>query len=107
MDVYDGIICPSPMAIERIVFQGASGDANKKELYVWQYEKADISAMTEDEVADYLVTGNASEILFLTKARPKNHWSAPYVTQKRYYIRWKHGLDFESINVQIEPYIWE
>ena len=41
------------------------------------------------------------------KARPDNHWTAPYVTDHRYYLRWKWGLDFESVKVQIEPYIWE
>jgi hypothetical protein len=41
------------------------------------------------------------------KARPNKHWTAPYVTDHRYYLRWEWGLDFEKIELQLEPYIWE
>jgi len=52
--------------------------------------------MDDDAIANYLVKDNASELLFLKKARPKNHWTAPYVTQHTYYLRWLWGLDFEQ-----------
>ena len=106
MDLYDGIICPSPLAIERIVFTGASGDAAKDTIYLWQYDEEDIEDYDEDELANFLVSDNASELAHLKKARPANHWTAPYVTQHRYYVRWLWGLDFESITLQIEYYIW-
>lgn len=35
MSVYDGIICPSPLAIQRIVFHFGVGDINGKDLHVW------------------------------------------------------------------------
>lgn len=35
MEVYDGIICPSPMAIQRLTFTGANGDIFGKDLNVW------------------------------------------------------------------------
>ena len=35
------------------------------------------------------------------------HWTVPFVTGHRYYIRWAHGLDFDSVNVQIIPWLWD
>lgn len=35
------------------------------------------------------------------------HWTVPYVTNHRYYLRWEWGLDFEEVEMQLEPYIWE
>ena len=63
--------------------------------------------MDDAALESYLLPENASELAFLAKARPSSHWTAPYVTDHRYYLRWLHGLDFETVNVQIEPYIWE
>lgn len=64
MDIYDGIICPSPYEIERIVFTGVTGDAAKDLLYIWQYDEANIDGMSEDDIANYLVKDNASELEF-------------------------------------------
>ena len=35
IEVYDGIICPSPTAIQRLVFTEAKGDIKGKDLWVW------------------------------------------------------------------------
>jgi hypothetical protein len=107
MELYDGIICPSPYAIERIVFFGAKGDVGYNPLLVWQYEDANIAGKTEEELADYLTEDNGSEVVWKRKGRPSKHWTAPYVTDHRYYMRWAWGLDFEQILMGIEPYIWE
>lgn len=60
MDVYDGILCPSPLAIHRVVFHGANGNANGETMYVWQYPLDEITGMDETELEEYLVTENAS-----------------------------------------------
>ena len=52
--------------------------------------------MTDEEVANYLVSENASAVAWSGKNRPENHWTVPYVTNKKYYLRWEHGLDFNS-----------
>jgi hypothetical protein len=31
---------------------------------------------------------NASKIEWLQKARPNKHWAMPFVTHKKYYVRW-------------------
>ena len=107
MEMYDGIICPSPYAIERIVFTNARGDLGQNPLFIWQYDDANIAGMTDDDKENYLVEENGSEVEWKKKARPMKHWTAPYVTDHRYYLRWEWGLDFEEVEMQLEPYIWE
>ena len=50
---------------------------------------------------------NASTIEWLAKARPNGHWTVPFVTRKRYYLRWLDGLDFEELKIRIEPAVWD
>ena len=68
-------------------------------MYIWQYDDANIDGMDDAALEDYLLADKGSELAFLAKARPSSHWTAPYVTDHRYYIRWLWGLDFESVNV--------
>ena len=97
--MYDGIICAAPRAIERIAFHGAAGNINGRTLYIWQYDDDNTDGMDDAALESYLLSENASELAFLAKARPSSHWTAPYVTDHRYYLRWMHGLDFETVNV--------
>ena len=76
-------------------------------MSIWQYDDANIDGKDDAALEQYLLAENGSELEFLPYANPFNHWTAPYVTNHRYYLRWLWGLDFESVNVQIEPYIWE
>lgn len=99
MELYDGIICPSPYAIQRIVFTGANGNIKGQPLHIWQYDSDTIAGMSEEDIDNYLVTTNGSTVDFLDKARPSKHWTAPYVTHHKYYARWHYGLDFESVSV--------
>ena len=56
---------------------------------------------------DYIaVDDNYSIVDWREKANPNNHWCAPYVTGKKYYVRWEHGLDFDLMNFEIETSIW-
>ena len=97
--VYDGIICKAPLAIERIVFHAPDGNIGGKTLSIWQYDDANIDGMDEAALEQYLLAEKGSELEFLGKARPADHWTAPYVTNHRYYLRWLWGLDFESVKV--------
>ena len=52
MEIYDGIICPHPYSVERIVFTSVTGNAKEKTVWAWQYD---------DDVVDdgnYLVPAN-------------------------------------------------
>jgi hypothetical protein len=48
MALYDGIICPAPYEIERVVFTGVTGDAAKDTIYIWQYDEATTAGMDDD-----------------------------------------------------------
>jgi hypothetical protein len=95
--VYDGIVCPYPYQFERIVFTEADGDIEYEDLYTWQYDNTQVMDMTDEEKEQYLVKENASTVDWIRKARPFKHWTAPYLTHHRYYMRWLWGLDFESV----------
>lgn len=105
--VYDGIICPAPYAIERVVFHGVTGNADKDTLYAWQYDPDQVEDMSEEERSQYLVADNASEIGFIVYRNPFHHNTGIYVTQHRYYLRWQWGLDFETQDIQIIGHLWE
>lgn len=107
MAVYDGIICPAPYAIERVVFHHVTGNADKDTLYAWQYDPDQVEDMTEEEKSHYLVADNGSEIGFIVYQNPFMHNTGIYVTQHRYYLRWQWGLDFETQDIQIIGHLWE
>ena len=61
----------------------------------------------EEIVVDPYPVDNASTIEWFQKARPNKHWAAPFVTHKKYYVRWLQGLDFTELDVRIEPALWQ
>ena len=101
MPVYDGIICRAPLSIERVVFHGMDSNLVRNKLNVWQYDDVNTAGMDETALEQYLLEDNASQIDWIKKTRPASHWTAPYVTNHRYYLRWVWGVDFESVDVQV------
>lgn len=123
---YDGIICDSTVSVRRLAFAGAKGNIHPlKDLYVWQYDDsltgettvkprnlrnlqavgASRNLQTFDK-ENYLLKENGSIVSQMQKANPAWHWTVPYVTGHKYYIRWLHGLDFEQVQLQIIPWLW-
>ena len=96
MEIYDGIICPSPYSVERIVFTAVTGNAKEKTVYAWQYDEDVIEDMSEEEIGKYLVPAKGSNYTYIFGFNPEGHNTGIYVTQHRYYLRWEYGLDFES-----------
>lgn len=62
--------------------------------------------MTDEELTQYLVMANATHLAYMEKERPMFHWTVPYVAGHKYYIRWGYGMDFDSVNVEIIPWLW-
>ena len=62
MPIYDGIICPSPYSIQRMVFSGADGDIGGKTLFVWQYDENQVSSLNSTELEVYLDYPTASHV---------------------------------------------
>jgi len=50
---------------------------------------------------------NYSVVPWRDRADPANHWTVPFVTDAKYYIRWEHGLDFEKMTVRRTPWLWD
>lgn len=50
---------------------------------------------------------NYSIVPFRPKTNPGDHWAIPYVTGKKYYVRWEYGLDFEKMRFEIIPWLWD
>lgn len=63
--------------------------------------------MTDEELEAYLVTEYASNVPMKEKENPVFHWAIPFVTGHRYYARWAAGLDFETVRVEIIPWLWD
>jgi len=63
-------------------------------------DEAAVKAYEEDN-------SNYSIVDWRPKANPKDHWCVPYVTGKKYLVRWEHGLDFEKMKFEIVPSLWD
>ena len=86
--VYDGIVCPEPFAVQKVIFHAAVGDIYQEDLYLWQYVEPTERRRMLEEVVDPYPVENASTIPWFEKANPDEHWSMPFVTNKKYYARW-------------------
>ena len=77
-------------------------------MYVWQYNDWNIEGMDEQALEDYLQIGeNSTPVELIYKANPNYHYTIPYVTDHRYYIRFGYGLDMTSTKLEIQPYLWQ
>lgn len=55
-----------------------------------------LDSMNTDQKEAYLKNEtNYSIVPFKPKEKPNNGWAMPYVTNHRYKIHWRNGLDFE------------
>ena len=108
MDVYDGILCDDTVQVRRVVMYNASpGSINSRDLYITSYEDEDIEPLTEDEYSTYMADEtNYSIVPMRKKKNPSNHWTVPFVTGHKYYLRWEYGLDFEFMTFERTNWLW-
>ena len=59
---FDGLVCPSSNPVRRVAFHGGTGNIDGKKLYIWQYDNSIVKDMTPEELEDYLLVENASEV---------------------------------------------
>ena len=90
-----------------MLYNAQPGSLNGKALYITQYEDDVINAMTETEYNTYMADEDNYTILdWREKANPGSHWAAPFVTGKKYYLRFEFGLDFEYLRVDRVKWLW-
>lgn len=87
-DLYSGYICDNTTSVRRIVFHGGTGNIKAKTMYIWRYDDDIIGSMDATQLEQYLVKENASELAYMELSNPMFHWTVPYVTGHRYYVRW-------------------
>lgn len=108
MAVYDGLVCDNTIQVRRIVFYGYKPSSlDKRNLIILPYDNSIVGNMNESTLEAYEGdNSNGSVLPWLKYRNPEKHWTVPYVTGKKYYMRWAQGLDFEKMNVEIIPSIW-
>ena len=67
-------------------------------------QRRNLQAFDKDQ---YLVAENATGVAHIKLDNPRMHWTIPYVTGHKYYVRWSYGIDFESVGLGIVPWLWE
>jgi len=104
-DTYDGLICDNTIEVRSIMFDGYSpSHFDNQDEFVTQMTTTLEEDLKEQSTKDNNVwqayiddNNNNFSDLFMVK----NKWAAPFVTEKRYYIRWGLGLDFEDMSMHL------
>lgn len=106
--LYDGIICNNSVQVRRIVLYGYKPSSlDNRKLFILPYDDSVVSSMTSADLLTYEGTDtNGSLVDWLKYRNPEKHWTVPYVTGKKYYLRWAGGLDFDQMTVEIIPSLW-
>lgn len=89
--MYDGVICNADVEVRRVVMYGyAPGSLRSRNLFVLPYDDEILDGKSEAEVIAYEANNNNYSIVdWREKANPKDHWCVPFVTGKKYYLRWE------------------
>ena len=83
--------------MRRVAFWGYSpAHFYGMEMKIAKFEAADEAAMKANgTLAAYLdANDNYSQVIFKKDGNPSYGWAIPFVTNHRYRIHWRQGLDF-------------
>jgi hypothetical protein len=78
------------------------------EMKITKFETTDEAAMKANNTLEaYLDSNdNYSQVYFKEKKKPMNGWAIPFVTNHRYRVHWRQGLDFERMKFEVSEN-WE
>jgi hypothetical protein len=108
-DTYNGIICPSSVQLRRVAFWGYTPDHfHGMEMKITKFEATDEAAMKANGTLEAYLDNNDnySQVIWKEKLKPMNGWAIPFVTNHRYRIHWRQGLDFERMKFEVSEN-WE
>jgi hypothetical protein len=96
----DGITCDNQVEVRRIAFSSFSpGIFRNMEMKVLKYDSA--ASLSAADLKTYIDdTTNYSEVPYKAKKDPEG-WAAPFVTNHKYKIHWRNGLDFMTANFDL------
>ena len=103
-DKYNGIICDNTVQVRQIYFNNYSpSHFDNQDEFIAQLDLSFEKSLKEqsddnnDAFQAYIEDDNNFSQLWMVK----NIWAAPFVTGKRYNIRWGTGLDFEDMQMHL------
>lgn len=65
------------------------------EFKIIKYDDTIVNPLNETEKTEYLLNNTAYSLVpFKTKKNPSSAWAMPYVTNHKYKVHWRYGLDF-------------
>jgi hypothetical protein len=73
------------------------------EMKITKFEATDEAAMKANNTLEAYLdeNDNYSQVYFKEKLKPKNGWAIPFVTNHRYRVHWRQGLDFEQMKFEV------
>lgn len=75
---------------------------NLMELKVIKIDESIVGSMSETDLATYYEdTDEYSVIPFKPKLDPINGWAVPFVTNHRYKLHWRYGIDFTQMRFDL------
>ena len=75
---------------------------NLMELKVLKIDDTILTSKTETQRAEYYADPTEYSLIpFKPKQDPMNGWAVPFVTNHKYKIHWRHGLDFTSMKFDL------
>ena len=108
VEVYDGIICEGTVTVRRVVMSNAApGSLKGRKLFILPYDDDILADKDEAWIMNYEAEGDPdngyelTQVDFRGKTNPADHWTVPFVTGHKYYLRWEYGLDFEKMRFSI------
>jgi hypothetical protein len=100
LPMMDGITCNNQVEVRRVAFRDFSPAIFRNmEMKVLKFDSA--ASLSEADLATYIDdTDNYSEVFYKMKKDPEG-WAAPFVTNHKYKIHWRNGLDFMTANFDL------
>lgn len=90
------------------MYDAQPGSLNQRNLFVAPYDDSVVGSFDQTQMEAYEGNSNNFSVVdWRDPANPSKHWCVPFVTGKKYYLRWEQGLDFEKLKFEIISWLWD
>ncbi len=97
LTTYDGILCNSEVQVRRVAIwnQKPEDIFYNMELKVLKVDESLLNSMDPITLNNYFDNKSSYSVIpFKTRSNPNNGWAVPFVTNHKYKLHWRFGLDF-------------
>ncbi len=78
---------------------------NLMEMKVLKFDDNLFTDYTPEEYDEHILNSTAYSVVpFKPKLDPSNGWAVPYVTNHKYKLHWRYGLDFEQMQIDLSKH---